>query len=259
MDVRPPAVAGSFYSNQAMVLQRDVNNLLKHAAVFSITPKAIIAPHAGYIYSGPIAASAYNTIKNRAEKINRVVLLGPSHRVGFSGVATPGCDYFETPLGSIPIDQQAIDKLKSLPFVSELPEAHAREHSLEVQLPFLQSVLSDFNLVPLVVGDVCASGVAQIIELLWGDEETLIVVSSDLSHFHPYQEAQQIDKHTTEAIEAFNCQLQGEQACGCRPVNGLLLASKKRNLQLTTLDVRNSGDTAGSKAQVVGYGAYAIH
>lgn len=259
MSTRFPAVAGSFYPANPVELNRDLQQMLYDAPTPKIEPKALIVPHAGYIYSGPIAAAAYNSIKSKAKKITRVVLLGPSHRAAFRGIATPGHDIFQTPLGDITIDQKAIKELGNLPCITELKEAHFLEHSLEVHLPFLQQILPNFTLVPLVVGEASADEVASVLERLWGGEETLIVISSDLSHYHPYQEAKQIDLRTTLAIEAFDCHIHSEQACGCRPINGLLSAAKNHALKLTTLDVRNSGDTAGDKDQVVGYGAYALH
>lgn len=269
MTTRSPAVAGSFYPKDRQKLLQELSRLFNQVSsnpprsqsvqAFTVQPKALIAPHAGYIYSGPIAATAYNTLRQWAEHITRVVLLGPSHRVGFRGIASPGCDFFETPLGEIEVDHTAIALVANLDGVVEMPTAHAYEHSLEVQLPFLQTVLGEFKLVPLVVGDANAEEVANVLECLWGGEETLIVISSDLSHYHPYREAQDLDKNTSEAIENFNNHLHGEQACGCRPINGLLTAAKRHQLHLTTLDLRNSGDTAGSKHQVVGYGAYVLH
>ncbi len=264
MNTRPTAVAGSFYPADPAQLRQSLQNLITDADTGKTDgrnrpPKALIAPHAGYIYSGPIAATAYSTLAPWASMISRVILLGPSHRVGFRGIATPGCDAFDTPLGTVTVDQTAIEQIAHLDGVVELPQAHAYEHSLEVQLPFLQTLLPQFSLVPLVVGDADAEQVAAVLEALWGGEETLIVISSDLSHYHAYREAQQRDQNTTAAIEKFDNHLRGEQACGCRPLNGLLTAAKRHHLQLTTLDLRNSGDTAGGKDQVVGYGAYVLH
>jgi len=259
MNTRPAVVAGQFYPGDPDVLSRDLNKMLHDALTPSLDPKALIAPHAGYIYSGPIAATAYNAIKKSAGRITRVVLLGPSHRVAFQGIATPGCDSFQTPLGRIAVDHNAIEALGQMACVRELEEAHAKEHSLEVHLPFLQNILPHFSLVPLVVGNASADEVAGVLELLWGGPETLIVISSDLSHFHSYAEARELDRDTTRAIETFHTDLQGDQACGCRPINGLLVAASRRGLTLSTLDVRNSGDTAGGRGEVVGYGAYALH
>jgi predicted class III extradiol MEMO1 family dioxygenase len=306
-------------------------------------PKAIIVPHAGYIYSGPIAASAYARLQPARGTITRVVLLGPAHRVGFEGLALSSADYFVTPLGKIPVDRAALDRVSALPQVHRLDAAHAQEHSLEVHLPFLQEVLGDFTLVPLVVGDAGPEEVGAVIELLWGGPEsatatslsrgprlgnrsrrcstscihavvdpigesaigtslsrgprlgnrsrrcstscihavvdpigesaigtslsrgprldpigeTLIVISSDLSHYHDYATAQRLDRATSAAIEALRPQDIGyDQACGRNPVNGLLHVARARGLHARTIDLRNSGDTAGTRDQVVGYGAY---
>jgi AmmeMemoRadiSam system protein B len=220
-------------------------------------PKAIVVPHAGYIYSGSIAASAYARLVPARERIKRVVLLGPSHRVAFNGLAVSSADFFRTPLGKIPLDKKAIESITRLPQVQILDEAHRMEHSLEVHLPFLQSILVEFSLIPIVVGDADSSQVAQVLEQLWGGEETLIVISSDLSHYHGYEIAQKMDRKTSNAIEALNPAGIGvDQACGRNPLNGLLVAAAHHGLRAMTLDLRNSGDTAGTRDRVVGYGAY---
>jgi AmmeMemoRadiSam system protein B len=223
-------------------------------------PKALIAPHAGYVYSGPIAASAYARLAVVAERISRVVLIGPSHRVPFSGLAVSDADYFRTPLGDIPIDRHSIQRLESLPQVIHLEAAHTQEHSLEVQLPFLQVVLNEFKLIPLVVGDASGDQVAEVLAKVWGEEETLIVISSDLSHYHDYVTAQRMDQATSEAIISLRPErLEYKDACGRIPVQGLLLEAKRLGLQGELVDLRNSGDTAGAKDQVVGYGAYTFY
>jgi hypothetical protein len=220
-------------------------------------PKAIVAPHAGYIYSGPIAASAYVRLKPAKEQITRVVLLGPSHRVPLMGCACSTAQYFATPLGNIPLDRKIISKILALPFVQELDEAHTLEHSLEVHLPFLQEVLAEFSLVPVVVGDCSPTQVAELLEKLWGGPETLIVVSSDLSHYHDYDTAKRMDATTCRAIEELDvASIDSQHACGVMPLRGLLFAAKKHALHATTVDCRNSGDTAGPRNQVVGYGSY---
>jgi hypothetical protein len=255
--VRAPAVAGLFYPNDARQLKSTLAGYLAAARAAGPVPKAIIAPHAGYIYSGPIAASVYARIAGARETIRRVVLLGPSHRVGFRGLALPTAAYFDTPLGRIRLDLEAIATIRDLPQVVELDSAHAQEHSLEVQLPFLQQVLSDFTLVPLAVGEAEPHEVAEVLERLWGGPETLIVISSDLSHYHEYTEAQQLDQATSRAIEALDAAAIGyEQACGRIPVNGLLTIARRKRLHAHTVDLRNSGDTAGARDHVVGYGAY---
>lgn len=258
MTTRPAAVAGMFYPADSAALQRAVTTLLARAPEGNETPKAIIAPHAGYQYSGPTAACAYRLLEDRRDVIRRVVLLGPAHRVYLQGMAVPSVDAFTTPLGDVPIDAAGVRQALALPGVQTSDDAHAQEHSIEVHLPFLQTVLDDFALVPVVVGVCPAQEVEILLEALWGGDETLIVVSSDLSHFHEYADARQIDEHTTARIEACESTLHGEEACGAYAINGLMLAAKVRGLEVRTLDVRNSGDTAGDRHRVVGYGAYAL-
>lgn len=255
--IRKPAVSDLFYPADRDVLQQMVTGYLDSATPHGAPPKALIAPHAGYIYSGPIAASAYASLARVADRIRRVVLLGPSHRVPFYGLATSEADYFRTPLGDIPVDRQALQALQGLPQVVQLEAAHAQEHSLEVQLPFLQVVLHEFDLLPLVVGDATGDQVAEVLARVWGGEETLIVISSDLSHYHDYLTAQRMDQVTSDAITTLHPErLDYEDACGRIPVQGLLLEAKRVGLRGELVDLRNSGDTAGSKDQVVGYGAY---
>ncbi|BCX88981.1 MEMO1 family protein [Methylomarinovum tepidoasis] len=257
--VRYPAVAGMFYPEDPVELDEMIRAFLASAAVEGPVPKAIVAPHAGYIYSGPVAASVYRLLIPAKDVIKRVVLLGPAHRVPFRGLAVPSVDFFITPLGTVAVDKAAIAKIADLPFVhaSDLP--HEPEHSLEVHLPFLQEVLEDFKVVPIVVGDATPKEVAQVLERLWGGPETLIVVSSDLSHYYDYETARRLDSATSRAIEELDpTRLHPESACGRIPVAGLLLAARKHGLKAKTVDLRNSGDTAGPKDQVVGYGAYAF-
>ena len=260
--VRQPAVAGAFYHGQKQVLANDVQTLLEQARANidtrGLSPKAIIVPHAGYIYSGPVAASAYASLYAERDKIKRVVLLGPVHRVAVLGLALPGVDEFATPLGNIPVDTEAAAAIENMPQVVVSSAAHAPEHSLEVQLPFLQAVLGDFRLLPLAVGNATSEEVAQVLNELWGGDDTLIVISSDLSHFHPYETAQAIDTQTAQEILNLHNTLSHEQACGGTPVNGLLLAARQHHLQPHLLDLRNSGDTAGDKASVVGYAAFSF-
>ncbi len=255
---RPAAVAGMFYPGDASTLARDVRALLDDVQPQALTPKALIAPHAGYIYSGPIAASAYALLKPIASRIRRVILLGPTHRVAVRGLALPGVEAFATPLGEVAVDMEAARAIAELPQVTVSPQAHALEHSLEVHLPFLQSVLPDFKLLPLAVGMASAEEVAEVLETLWGGDETLVVVSSDLSHYLPYDTARRVDGDTAQAILHLRQGISHEQACGGTPVNGLLLAARKHHLQPHLLDLRNSGDTAGSKDKVVGYAAFAF-
>ena len=256
--VRPPAVDGSFYPADARQLRTVISSFLRAVPVVSgPCPKAVIVPHAGYIYSGAIAASAYARVACGRDTIRRVVLLGPGHRLAFQGLALSSAESFATPLGSIPLDHPTNVALLSLPGVQILDKAHALEHSLEVQLPFLQEVLSNFSLVPIVVGNTPAEAVAKIIEAVWGGPETLVVISSDLSHYEDYATAKQHDVVTSQAIENLHPEAIGyHDACGRLPMNGLLLVVKKLGLTVTTYDLRNSGDTAGDRDRVVGYGAY---
>jgi len=256
--VRQAAVAGLFYPGDSLELSHLVDDLLDAAPPASTNPRALIAPHAGYVYSGPVAATAYSQLCARRKTTRRVLLLGPSHRVPFVGLALSSAEHFATPLGDVAIDTDACRKLLRLPQVSVLDEAHADEHSIEVHLPFLHAVLDDFVLIPVVVGEASAEDVAQIIESFWDRDDVLVVVSSDLSHFLDYETARRADRETTRAIEAHAQGLRPEQACGCRAINGLMRVAHDHALEVTTLDVRNSGDTAGDHARVVGYGAYAL-
>jgi len=260
--VRPAAVAGSFYPGEPSVLATEVASYLaqaRGAGASARAPKAIIAPHAGYIYSGPIAASVYARLEPLRGRVKRVVLAGPAHRVWVDGIAVPSAAAFDSPLGAVRIDRDAIAKLRALPFAEVSDRAHAMEHSLEVHVPFLQSVLGDFELVPIVVGDASPPEMAQVFDLLWGGDETLIVVSSDLSHYLPYEAARVRDRDTAEAIMHLQPRLVPDEACGCAPINGLLQAARSRGLVPEKIDVRNSGDTAGDRSRVVGYGAFAFH
>jgi AmmeMemoRadiSam system protein B len=258
---RPAAVAGSFYPDDPAVLAAVVEDFLDEApgAPDGPWPKAIIAPHAGYVYSGPVAARAYAPLRRAAGRVSRVVLMGPAHHAWLSGIAAPSVEAFETPLGRVPLDRAAIEAVAGLPQLAISDGAHGAEHSLEVQLPFLQVVLGGFALVPLAVGEAAPAEVAEVIERLWGGAETVIAVSSDLSHFLGYDEALRRDATTARAIEALDgARLGPEDACGCGPVAGLLLAARARGLAVERLDLRNSGDTAGSRYRVVGYGAWAF-
>ena len=257
---RSPAVAGMFYPGDPAALRHTVGDYLNAAAIDEPAPKALIAPHAGYIYSGAIAASAYARLRAVRGQIRRVVLLGPAHRVPFHGTALSSARAFETPLGTVAVDQDSLAAIADLPQLQTLDEAHRLEHSLEVQLPFLQEALEDFTLVPLLVGEASPESVAEILERLWGGPETLIVVSSDLSHYHDYDTARQRDRDTSTAIEALQDTAIGyDDACGRNPINGLLYVARRRGLRARTVDLRNSGDTAGPRDQVVGYGAYVFH
>ena len=290
--IRAPAVAGLFYPSDPRQLAHDVQSLLAAAQPHNLSPKALIVPHAGYIYSGAIAATAYATLlkpppspqpsdvttshstrppkdgdqvagyptrgEGVAQRIRRVVLLGPTHRVAVRGLALPGVEAFDTPLGRIMVDAAAARSIAHLPQVTVSAQAHALEHSLEVQLPFLQSVLPDFTLLPLAVGMATPEEVAEVLEALWGGEETLIVISSDLSHFLPYAVAQRVDHGTAQDILKLHQPIEHDHACGGTPVSGLIVAARRHRLTPHLLDLRNSGDTAGSHDQVVGYAALAF-
>jgi AmmeMemoRadiSam system protein B len=253
-----------FYPADPRELQAQIDGFLQDAAAHIAdgpgVPKAVIAPHAGTIYSGPVAASAYVRLREAADRIERVVLLGPAHRVYVEGLALPSVDQFRTPLGDIPIDAELVERVRRLPMVTVSDDAHALEHSLEVHLPFLQRTLGDFSLLPLVVGRASPGEVATVLDEVWGGDETLIVVSSDLSHFHDYETARRIDRQTSGLIESLDFeQLNGERACGTYPVSGLLRVAKQRGMAVRCIDLRNSGDTAGDKRRVVGYGSYLVN
>jgi MEMO1 family protein len=259
--VRPAAVAGMFYPESPGVLDAQVRAYLEQAprpAAPAAPVKALIVPHAGYVYSGPIAAAAYARLAGANEDVRRVVLLGPAHRVPVRGLAVPSATSFATPLGAVELDRAALTLALELPQVSENDRAHAAEHSLEVQLPFLQTRLSRFQLVPFAVGDASPGETAEIIDLLWGGAETLIVVSSDLSHYHGYDQARTLDRSSAQAILELSPTLDHQQACGAVPINGLLTVARRRRLRPELLDLRNSGDTAGDRVRVVGYGAFAF-
>ena len=258
MDViREAAVAGQFYPGDPRELSTTVEQYLDEAQVEpGPQPKALIVPHAGYIYSGPVAASAYARLRPYRERITRVILLGPCHRVAVRGLALSGADVFRTPLGDVPLDKEVMTGL-DLPAVEVFDDTHAFEHSLEVHLPFLQILLDDFTLVPLVVGNAGNETVAEVLDVLWGGPETLIVISSDLSHYLDYDSARKRDKATCQAIVHFDADSIGpEDACGCHPIGGFLVLAKRRGMTVETLDLRNSGDTAGPMDQVVGYGSW---
>jgi hypothetical protein len=260
VNVRHAAVAGRFYPGNAADLADTVDRLLADALPVSDddpSPRAIIAPHAGYMYSGAIAASAYNRLRPLAGTIRRVALIGPCHRLAMRGIALPSAGAFATPLGSVAVDRTAFDALLHLPQVSVNDAAHADEHSIEVHVPFLQRLLGKFTLVPMVVGRCSSEEVVQVIECLYADAETLVVVSSDLSHYLDDVSARRIDAETCRAIEALEPDAIGvDQACGRIPVMALLTFARRHRLTATTLDLRNSGDTAGDRRRVVGYGAW---
>jgi AmmeMemoRadiSam system protein B len=256
---RPSAVAGTFYPAEPGPLRAEVERYVRAAPAPAFRPKALVVPHAGYIYSGPTAGAAYAAIAAARPPYRRVVLIGPAHRVPVRGLAVPGVASFTTPLGTVALDRESIDRLRADPAVTVSDFAHAAEHSLEVQLPFLQVTLGDFTLVPMVAGLAASETVARVLALLWGADETLLVISSDLSHYHPAAEAERRDTRTSERILALDGSLRGEDACGCVGLNGFLLLASQRGLVPRLMDLRHSGDTAGDRRQVVGYGSYAFH
>ncbi len=261
--VRPAAVAGTFYPGEASSLSRTVHSLLEAcsagAPAGAQPPKALIVPHAGYVYSGSTAAQAYALLAPWRQTIRRVVLLGPVHRVPVRGLALPGVDALATPLGEVRVDPSATDTLRRLPQVVTSAPAHAQEHSLEVQLPFLQTVLASFTLVPLAVGDATPDEVCETLDAVWGGPETLLVISSDLSHFLGHAQAQAVDRQSVQTLLALQPTLGHRQACGATPINGLLLAARRHHLRPELLAMCNSGDTAGDRQRVVGYAAVAFH
>ncbi|MDH3220375.1 MAG: AmmeMemoRadiSam system protein B [Gammaproteobacteria bacterium] len=260
MRTRAAAVAGYFYDANPGRLQNHINELLNAASAdIEVIPDALIVPHAGYVYSGSTAAYAFRCLLADPDQVKRVLLIGPAHRVYISGMAIPSVDRFATPLGEVELDRNALDLISGLPGVEVSDEAHREEHSLEVQLPFLQTVLKDFTLVPVVVGAASADQVATVIDALADDPHTLIVISSDLSHFLSYREAQRIDSATCAQIVAGSTTLSGKEACGARAINGLMASAAGRSHRVALLHACNSGDTAGTPDRVVGYAAFALY
>src|SRR4051812_16071408 len=260
--IRTAAVAGMFYPGDAQSLSAELEELLGGVEQREPRlgfPKALVVPHAGYIYSGSVAARAYDELAAARGIVSRVVMLGPVHRVAVRGLAIPTDEAFATPLGTIPIDRAALEAVRDLPQVVASDSAHLQEHALEVQLPFLQRQLGSFALAPFAVGDASVQEVAQVIDRLWGGPETLIVISTDLSHYHSYAEARQIDRSTVTRIARFATDLDHDEACGATPLNGFLALAQDRKLSIRLLAACNSGDTAGGKGQVVGYSAFAAH
>jgi len=260
-NVRAPILAGTWYPGDPSALAAEVDGYIAAAERLDLKHleglKAVIAPHAGYRFSGPVAGSAYAQVAAIRERVKRVVLVGPSHRVGFEGIAVSAADKFQTPLGAVPIDREAIGNLLRLPFVHEMEAAHAEEHSLEIHLPFLQRALGEFTLVPLVTGDASPAQVSEALAHLWDGPETLIVISTDLTHFLDYDTARRIDAKTNDAIIAGDVDAIGDrQACGRVGLKGLLALGKERGLSIDLLDLRNSGDTSGMRDRVVGYGSW---
>lgn len=258
--VRPAAQAGRFYPALPARLQADVNAYLEMASPpEGPVPKALIVPHAGYMFSAAVAASGFVHLAPAHDRIRRVVLIGPSHHEDFPGLATTSADAFATPLGLVPVDAAGLTAIEALPQVACVNRAHGPEHCLEVELPFLQTVVDAFAVVPLLVGRATAEEVGEVLERLWGAEETVIVVSSDLSHYLDYPTAQHKDRATADAIQALRWEeLDGHCACGHRAISGLLFCARRRGLRCQVVDLRNSGDTAGPRDRVVGYGAFLL-
>lgn len=260
-DTRPPAVAGTFYGRDAEDLRRAVRAYVDGGAPGDVVPRAVIVPHAGYAYSGPVAGSGYRALARIERPVRRVYLLGPAHRVYTRGVAAPTHRWFATPLGRVAVDREVIDEiLRQYDFVHEFDDTHAHEHSLEVHLPFLQTVIGEFTLVPLVVGEIHPRRLAPLLDAMLDDDEAVVVVSSDLSHYHAYDEARAIDAGTIACMERLDWQaMRPERACGFLPVSALLLSAAERGYQVQAVDVRNSGDTAGPRDRVVGYASLLVH
>ena len=260
MKVRAPAVSGTFYPSDPEELRREVDaHLSVSLAADEAAPKALIVPHAGYIYSGPTAGTAYARLRPARTVIKRVVLLGPAHRILVEGLAVSSADGFETPLGVVSVDEELRRIALSLPQARIDDRAHAAEHSIEVQLPFLQRTLDDLRILPLVVGDASVTEVAAVLDAVWGGEETLVVVSTDLSHYHEYEVARRLDARTAAAIVAADfAMVRDDDACGAYPLRGLLATAARRRLGIELIDLRNSGDTAGDRDRVVGYGAFVL-
>jgi MEMO1 family protein len=261
--IRPPAVAGFFYPDEPTALRGSVRTYLAEADSKipprgAKVPKAIIAPHAGYVYSGLTAAAAYRTLTPAKGTISRVVMMGPCHRVAVRGIALSSADAFRTPLGDVAVDKEAVAAIRSLPGVETSDATHKDDHALEVHLPFLQEILgTSFTIVPMIVGGARQEDVARVLETLWGGPETLILISSDLSHYMPYDAARSVDDAARQAIERLDpAALSDEQACGRHSIKGLLQVARAKGLNVATADVRNSGDTAGDRARVVGYGSW---
>jgi hypothetical protein len=258
--VRPAAVAGTFYPGSPGELGTTIDQLLDAARATPVvkagTPKALIVPHAGYIYSGAVAATGFARIAAGADRLERVVIISPAHRVYVEGLTWPGTTHLRTPLGEIEVDVAAI---REIPELVAHPAAHAREHAIEVELPFVQRLAPRAKVIPIAASHASPALVGKVLEQLWGGPETLIVISSDLSHYHPYADAHERDRRTAAKIIALDTGLEGEEACGCTGINGLAWVARRRHLRVEVLDLRSSGDTAGPRDEVVGYGAFALY
>ena len=258
-EVRRPAVAGDFYPSGAQELKRAVEALLSQAKKRELSGLCgVVAPHAGYVYSGPIAGKAFSLLAHSNDGPNRILLIGPPHYVPLRGIVAPSCSAFATPLGDVAVDVGAVESLRDAGLVTLDDTPHAPEHALEVELPFLQRVLEDFTIVPLLVGAASPEQVARVIETVLG-KRTLLVVSTDLSHYLDYATAERRDLATAGTIERLDYTTLGpNDACGFSALNGALCAASRCSWTVTRLDLRNSGDTSGEKRRVVGYGAWAF-
>ena len=259
--VREAAVAGLFYPDDPARLRRAVTCMLRQDRTPAPPwhPRALIVPHAGYVYSGEVAARAYRLLAPVRDRIHRVALLGPAHRMRLEGMALPTASAFETPLGRVPLDRAGIARIADQPAVVNADEAHRFEHALEVQLPFLQVVLGPFTVAPLVVGDCPPQRVAAVVDVLAEDPDTLFVLSSDLSHFLDYDQARETDQRTRDKILAHSTSLTGEDACGAGVINGFMCSRAAAALSVELLELRNSGDTTGDRERVVGYASFVLH
>ena len=258
--VRRPAVAGRFYPADASELARMVEHFLDDVEEVAPAPKALIAPHAGYIYSGAVAATAYASLRESRSRVSRVILLGPSHWFSFPGLALPEADALATPAGTVEVDREGVEIALRFNQVSVRDDVYEREHSLEVHLPFLQAVLGSFAVTPLLIGRASSTAVSRVLDALWGDDSTLLAVSSDLSHYHDYETANRLDGATSLAIQALESErITSRDACGWLPIHGLLETAQRRGMRVREVDLRNSGDTGGPRDRVVGYGSFLFY
>ncbi|MDH5654459.1 MAG: AmmeMemoRadiSam system protein B [Spirochaetia bacterium] len=255
--VRESAVAGSFYPDEKKHLADLVDSYLSGEDKKNPLPEAIIVPHAGYMYSGAVAGKGYTSIKQL--DIKNILIIGPAHRVYVNGLAIPDCDAFVTPLGKISVNKELYPELVKLPFISINDEAHKDEHCIEVQLPFLQRLFTSFQIIPVLAGNADEEQIQTLFDLTSGKID-LIIVSSDLSHYNSYETAKNLDRNAANSIEALDpFSLESEQACGSRPIKGLLLYAKRAGLKVKTLVLQNSGDVSGSRSSVVGYGSFIFY
>jgi len=254
--IRRAAVSGRFYPSDKLELSKIISSFMRKAVITNREiPKAIISPHAGYIYSGQIAAAGYKVLE-RPNNIKKIILFAPSHFANFDGIVASNVDFFETPFGKIKVNNNSIERLEKKSLINVDNFAHEQEHSIEVQLPFLQYILNEFQIVPLLVSSNGFKNIPAIINELM-DKETLIVVSSDLSHYLPYEKAVITDKKTADHILNLEYdELSIDSACGIGAIKGLLLYTKIKHGKIDLIELKNSGDTSGDKSSVVGYGAF---